>query len=61
MTPTLSSSANDPTEPISATRAEHGLAGAIKNLAYAAIRPLRYQMLYRDRSAPRKLQTPRMR
>jgi len=46
MTPTLSSSANDPTEPISATRAEHGLAGAIKNLAYAAIRPLRYQMHY---------------
>jgi uncharacterized protein YjiS (DUF1127 family) len=42
MTPT----ANDPTEPISATRGEHGLAGAIKNLAYAAIRPLRYQMLY---------------
>jgi len=46
MTLTLSSSANDPTEPNSAARAEHGLAGAIENLAYAAIRPLRYQMLY---------------
>ena len=46
MTLTLSSLANGGTERIGAAPADHGLAGALKNLAYAAIRPLRYRMLY---------------
>ena len=46
MTLTLSSLANDGTERIGAAPADHGLAGALNDLAYAAIRPLRYRMLY---------------
>ena len=46
MTLTLSSLANEGTERIGAAPADHGLAGALNDLAYAAIRPLRYRMLY---------------
>jgi uncharacterized protein YjiS (DUF1127 family) len=43
---TLGSLANHSTDQIGAKPADHGLAGALGNLPYAAIRPLRYRMLY---------------
>jgi uncharacterized protein YjiS (DUF1127 family) len=46
MTLTLSSIANDGTEHAGAAPADRGLAGALKDLAYEAIRPLRHRMLY---------------
>ena len=44
---TTANSANDYAKPIGVTRTDHGLAGALKDLAYAAIQPLRYRRLYK--------------
>jgi uncharacterized protein YjiS (DUF1127 family) len=42
----VSSLANDGMDHSDAAPADHGLAGALRKLGYAAIRPLRYRMLY---------------